>query len=122
VRAVKEFQDALALNPEYVEAHLNLGLALERQQQLDAAIAQFRVAVKLRPDLAEAHNDLGLALLANGSATEAIEELRQSVTMKPEYAEAHYNLGLALREAHQPDAARVEFARARRLNARLPAP
>ncbi len=78
--------------------------------------------MKLRPDLAEAHNDLGLALLANSSLTEAIEELRQSVTLKPEYAEAHYNLGLALREARQADAAQLEFARARRLNPRLPPP
>ena len=43
-------RDALALSPDYPDAHLNLGVALERQGRLDEAAGAYRRVAELRPD------------------------------------------------------------------------
>ena len=44
--ADEAYRKAIALNPKLFQAHLNLGLNLERQGQLDAAIAQWQEVEK----------------------------------------------------------------------------
>lgn len=56
---------ALEIDPDYEEAHFNLGCIDERNGDIDAAIARFRRAIELDPDYADAHARLG-ALLNRG--------------------------------------------------------
>ena len=59
--AVAEFETALRINPDFAEAHHNLGCALANMAgRMPEAIAQFQAAVQLKPDFARAHCDLGL--------------------------------------------------------------
>ncbi len=53
-----EYRTALKLNPDYADAHYNLGLALAGCGQIEEAIAHFQKALKLKPDHATALNDL----------------------------------------------------------------
>ena len=46
---------ALAINPNYAEAHNNLGSVLKDQGKFDEAAAHYDQAILLRPDHAEAH-------------------------------------------------------------------
>jgi tetratricopeptide (TPR) repeat protein len=48
----------LRADSQLVEAHFNLGLALERTGHLDAAQAEFKAALRLRPGLAPAQEHL----------------------------------------------------------------
>jgi predicted O-linked N-acetylglucosamine transferase (SPINDLY family) len=50
VEAIACYQQAIALQPDYGEAHLNLGTALAAEEQTHEAAAQFAVAARLRPD------------------------------------------------------------------------
>jgi tetratricopeptide (TPR) repeat protein len=84
--AVTRLKQAVALKPDFVEAHNNLGVALASEHDLDEAIAEFREALRLKPDYAEAHNNLGNVLHD-----------------KHDLDEAHYNLGVVLREKHDLD-------------------
>jgi tetratricopeptide (TPR) repeat protein len=43
---------------DYVEAHSNLGVALQQQRKLDEAIAAYRQAIGIKPNYAEAHSNL----------------------------------------------------------------
>ncbi len=45
---------ALAIRPDWAEAHCNLGNTLREQGKLDEAVPHFRRAVELKPDHAEA--------------------------------------------------------------------
>ena len=67
---------AIRIKPDYAEAHINLGIALQAQGKPEEAIAAYRAAIRLKPDFAEAHNNLGLALTDQGKLEEAIAEFR----------------------------------------------
>lgn len=90
-------QKAVALVPDYVDAHYNLAQAYMHQQRLEQAVAAYRQVIRLRPDHADAHNSLGLALEALGHHDEALECYRKALRIQPTNAEACNNLGAALR-------------------------
>ena len=48
------FEAALEIQPDWAEAHNNLGIALASQGRLAAALTHFERAVDLKPTLADA--------------------------------------------------------------------
>jgi tetratricopeptide (TPR) repeat protein len=94
--AIRNYENALEINPAYAEAHNNLGVALSAKGDLDQAILHYQQALEINPAYAEAHNNLGVALSAKGLLDEAILHYQQALETKPDYAEARNNLGLAL--------------------------
>ena len=69
-----QLQKALALQPDYAEAHSNLGMAYWGLGKLDQAVASFRVSIALNPKLAMARKNLGIVLLLRGQYAEAWDE------------------------------------------------
>ena len=110
--AVGLLHRALALNPDWPEAHNNLGNALNGKGQRDQAIAAYRQAIALRPDFAEAHSNLGVALKDNGQLDEAIAAFRRAIALKPNDAVSHYNLGIALNVRGQLNEALAAYRQA----------
>ncbi len=72
--AVAGYLRAIALKPDFVDAHSNLGNVLRRQGRVEEAIAACRRAIALNPDFAPAHLNLALALLLNGDFDEGWRE------------------------------------------------
>ncbi|MCX6915484.1 MAG: tetratricopeptide repeat protein, partial [Verrucomicrobia bacterium] len=52
-----EAAHAVRLRPDDANAHYNLGVAPNKQGQMDEAIRQFQEALRLKPSNAEAHTD-----------------------------------------------------------------
>ena len=106
--AVREFEAALARDPEHENARLNLGqlyynegaLLLDKRRFKEAA-ARFRAAIPLLPDGAEAYNNLGVALASQGRVSEAAEQFERAVALSPDFLEARDNL-LRARSALAP--------------------
>ena len=90
--AVGLITKALAIAPDYAEAHNNLGNALRGLGKLDEAVASYHKALAIAPDFAEAHNNLGAALQDLGKLDEAVAAHHRALELKPDYAEAHNNL------------------------------
>ncbi len=83
-QAVAEYRAALRIDPDFAQAHLNLGIAYAQMPgQLADAITEYQTALRLKPDLAEAHSDLANALSADtrpGSG--GIAEYREALRIK----------------------------------------
>ena len=101
--------EALRINPMYMEARLNLALALSLLGRPGDAEVEYRRALELEPEgkqMALAHAGLGAALAAQHRTAEALPELELAVRLRPESAEGHFNLGSALAElGRNPEAA-----------------
>lgn len=87
------FRAALRYNPDFAEAHVNLGTALRAQGRLAEAEACYRQALSLSPDYADALANLGAVLHLQNRPNEAIETLNEALRLNPDSAEAHNNLG-----------------------------
>jgi tetratricopeptide (TPR) repeat protein len=90
--AIEAYNKALAIKPDYAEAHSNMGVTLKDQGKLEEAIEAYKKALAIKPDYAEAHNNMGNALEVQGKLEEALEAYKKSLGIKPEYAIAARNL------------------------------
>lgn len=78
--AVASFKQALRLEPHLAEAHFDLGLVRQSQQQPEAAIGEFRLALQYDPSLLQAHCAIGSSL---GNSSEAEAEFRKALGKDP---------------------------------------
>jgi len=76
---------ALRIDPDYAQAHANLGLALANSGgSIDQAIAEYEAALRIDPGLAEAHYNLGNALLQlPGRMPDAIAQYEAALRIRP---------------------------------------
>ena len=103
--AINLINKAIAINPDYAEAHCNLGNALQGLGKLDEAVESFRKAVSIKPDYAEAHSNLGNVLQECGEIDDAVASYKKAITIEPDHAGLHNNLGNALFELGKLDEA-----------------
>jgi Flp pilus assembly protein TadD len=61
--AMVQFQKALEINPNYADAHYDLGTVLLQKREVNEAIVQYQKVLEINPEYAEAHNNLGTAFL-----------------------------------------------------------
>jgi Flp pilus assembly protein TadD len=96
MRAAALFREALAIDPERVEAHGNLGYALERLGDVDGAVSAHRAAIAVDPQHAKEHYNLGLMLHKRGDVAGAEDAHRAAIVADPQCARAHSSLGVIL--------------------------
>ena len=92
------FRQAIALDPDLVEAHIHLGNVLREQGKLDAAEISYRRAIALQADEVFAHIGLGNVLNDRGDLQGAIDCYRLALALNNNIAEAHNNCGNALND------------------------
>jgi Flp pilus assembly protein TadD len=92
------FQHALAVTRENYVARNNLGHALLRKGEANAAMHHFETALKLNPQSYKASNNIGEALLELRRVNEAVDRYRESLKLNPAAAATHKCIGVALFE------------------------
>ena len=101
----------IALNPQALNAHRHLGMALYEQGRYAEALGPAHIAVDQRPNYSKTHITLGNVLSALGRFDEAETHLRRAIALNPEAHKAHLSLGNVLykqgRYAEALDAAQV---------------
>ncbi|MGA2788618.1 MAG: tetratricopeptide repeat protein, partial [Verrucomicrobiota bacterium] len=107
--AIKHYQMALEINPDYSDANYNLGTVFLKQGRMDEAMALFQKTIQLKPDFADAHNNLANILAKKGQIAEAVAQYRKAIDLKPDYAEPHYNLGVIFGVQGQLDEAVEQY-------------
>jgi tetratricopeptide (TPR) repeat protein len=117
LEARQAYVQAVALDPNLADAHLNLGRLEHEAGDLVSAEARYREAVRCAPEDATCHFNLAVLLEDLGRPEEAIRSYLQAIAHDPEAADAHYNVGLLLEsQGRRPDAMR-HLMTARRLYA-----
>ncbi|WP_175798718.1 tetratricopeptide repeat protein [Burkholderia ambifaria] len=117
--AIAHYRRAVALRPDYPEAHNNLGNALRDARDPAEAMQSCSRAIELRPGYAEAYNNLGNVLQDLGELDAAAASYGKAIAFHPAYAEAHSNLGNVLRAQERHADAIVQYRRAIELNPAL---
>ncbi|MBS3905409.1 MAG: tetratricopeptide repeat protein [Syntrophaceae bacterium] len=92
--ARKKFEEALRLDPLYVESIYSLGVVFHKKGLLEEAIGYYKKAAD-RANIPDVLYRLGLAYIEKGLHIEAISTYEKLLEVKPEYESAHLNLGLA---------------------------
>jgi len=103
--AMTAYRSVLARQPEFVEAHVNLGRLLHESGDVYAALVHYRAALAVRPNDATAAFNVGVALEDLGASVDAIAAYRHSIETDARNPDAHYNLARLLEQSGKPDLA-----------------
>ncbi len=93
--AIEFYRRSIAAEPNFAEAHYNLGVLLQEQGRLEEAAESYRRAISLKPDFDDASNNLASLYTSQQKLDQAIEILERLIAKRPDFAAAHNNLGLA---------------------------
>ncbi|HJV75034.1 MAG TPA: tetratricopeptide repeat protein [Noviherbaspirillum sp.] len=99
------FRQALALKPEFAEAHQNIAWTLQVRGRFDEAIDCYRRLLALTPDDVATYVSLGHAYRAMHKLADAAACYLSALELKPDYADAYANLGAIFSDQGNPDAA-----------------
>jgi len=108
--AVKYYQKAIKLNPDFTEAFINLGVAYYQLGKYSKAIDAYEKALQLNPQSPSLYNKLGSAYIIHGSYTKALGSFKKATDIEPGNPVSHYNLGVAYYLNGDRNAAFKEYA------------
>jgi tetratricopeptide (TPR) repeat protein len=114
--SISHLRKALDIDPDYMEAHNNLGARYMALNRFEDAAAEFRRAIELDPAADKAFANLAGALLLLGRDTEAEAAARRAVALDATGSQGHYVLGRVLSaEGRNGDEAARELEHAAQL-------
>jgi Flp pilus assembly protein TadD len=90
--AVGEFRQAVAADPGYAVAQMNLAYAYDQLGRADEAIAAYKKASELEPGNATVFNNLGVLYMKKDLNDEAIQTFEQGLKADPTNAALQKNL------------------------------
>ncbi len=92
--AVRQFSQAIALNPKYTKAYFMRAYVNQLLGNFPSTLADYNQAIALNPKDALACNNRGTLKVQNLNDPQgALADLNQAISLKPDYAEAYYNRG-----------------------------
>jgi tetratricopeptide (TPR) repeat protein len=105
--AVAEHEKAVELDPDLVQARINLVILYGRLGNFDKAYQHYQAAIKTGAPYAELHYNFGVLAFEKGRLKEAKAAFTEALKLNPHYAAAHNNLGYLLEtEGRRDDAER----------------
>ncbi len=113
--AVKDFTEALEIDPKVPTAYMNRGFVLNDMGQGSKAVADFNEALKLRPDYGQAHLGLAYANLQLHRSRAALAEVNAAAKQLGENKATHMGRGEAYRQEVLLRQAEVEYREAMKL-------
>jgi tetratricopeptide (TPR) repeat protein len=85
------YQNALRINPDHADTHVNLGRLMHESGDLEFAEEHYRSALALRPNDVTACFNLGVVLEDRGRPEAAVEAYEVALRADPSHADAHFN-------------------------------
>jgi len=92
-QAIKNFNNAIQINSNFVSAQVNLGIAYQAVNKIENAIEVYKKIIRTNPKMHEVANDLGLMLKSKKDYKNAIAYFKMCLEVKTNYDKAYFNLG-----------------------------
>ena len=92
--AIAGFDRAIELNPGFVDAYNNRGVAYQSQGDLDRAITNLDKAIDLNPNYATAYNNRGDVYRYQGDFERALTDFDKAIDLKADHDLAYNNRGI----------------------------
>jgi len=99
--AVKDYSQAIELNPHFVEAYLKRGEILYKLGDARGTLRDCNQALSLNPNLVQAHYYKGRARYRLGYTQGAIEAYTQAIAQESDHAGAYYHRGIAYKDLEE---------------------
>lgn len=109
------FDKAIELYPEYVDAWVRKGVTYYDENRIEEAEECLNHAVKLNPKSFKAVYNRGKLRLFTNKIEEAISDLDKATSLKPEHPAAHQFFGEALEAAGMEYEAEIQYRLAKKL-------
>lgn len=94
--SVQRYREAIALSPDFLEAHVDLAGVLWRLADYEGSLKHAQEAVRINPQHPYAVRIYGTALLHLNRLDEAETQLRRALELKPDFPVAMIDLALLL--------------------------
>ncbi|MFB3813077.1 MAG: tetratricopeptide repeat protein [Terriglobales bacterium] len=114
--AIRHYQKAIEIAPEFYEARNNLGSLHLGRSEFEAARQQFQEAMRLNPAEARAHFNMANLMLITHQPVKAQSIARDGLRLQPSSAFGHFVLGSALERSSDMAEAEQELRRALELD------
>lgn len=85
-KAIKEYEMAIELEPDYINAYYNLGIAYGNMDRWEDAATVYERLINIEPDDADAHYNLGLVYIILNNPEAAYEEYGVLIKIAPDHA------------------------------------
>ncbi len=94
-QSIKDYDEAIRLDPQSAEAHYKRGFAYQNMGQGERAIEDFDRAIRINPEFAMAYSNRGYAYLNKGQYDRAVVDCTKAIKLDPSDAVAYLNRGTA---------------------------
>ncbi len=107
--AIRRYQVARTLRPDYVAVPVNLGNIFLELNRLDDASENFRAALAIDGDNPATHYGLGQVAMARRNYAEAVKHFEKTLAQVPGATRVHYSLAMAYRGLGDTEKARAHL-------------
>ena len=108
--AVRRYQVARTLRPDYVAVLANLGNIFLELNRLHEAKESFSAALEIDKNSPAAHYGLGQVAVSQRSYAEAVDHFQKTLAQVPEANRVHYSLAMAYRGLGDAEKAKAHLA------------
>jgi tetratricopeptide (TPR) repeat protein len=109
LESIEALRRAIAIYPDFLIAHNDLGAQLLEQEQFEEAAVELRAAIKIDPRAFNPQLNLGIVLVRQKNFQEAREVLEKALSLEPASPAAHLYAGMAAVGINQGDRGEREF-------------
>lgn len=118
-QAIREYQRAIRIRENFIQAHTNLGLLLLEKGDIKGAMRHFSTSISIYPHDQWAHYGMGQALATMGDLRSAEDAYREAIRIDPNHFLAFYQLALVRAATGDVTSARSFLLRSLEINPRF---
>ena len=107
--ALREFQTAIAIKPNYADAYHNLANTYRELNQTDKALENYQKAIQFNPNLWQSYQNIAAIYYQNKQYNKALEYLQKGIAINPNNLNLRIALGVVYLGKGEKDKAKEVF-------------